>query len=456
MLNDSTICAISTPAGIGGIAVARISGKKAISITDHIFIKSNYQKLSDQKANTLHYGHIIRDGEILDDVVVSLFRAPHSFTGEDIVEISCHGSLYIQQELIRLLINHGCRMARAGEFTQRAFLNGKLDLTQAEAVADIIASQSSMAHSIALNQMRGGISNELHQLRDQLLHFTSLLELELDFADHEDLEFADRTELKHLIETILTHIGKLTDSFRQGNAIKNGIPIAIIGPTNAGKSTLLNMLVGEERAIVSDIHGTTRDIIEDTLTYNGLIYRFIDTAGIRQTDDKIENLGIERSLNAARKALIVLIVIDGTTNHTITDLQQQLTDKQQLIVINKTDIMSETQQSTLEQQFSHTNHIFISAKNADGKDELLKKINDLNEINIESGAPVISNMRHYEALQKASQALQNVRQGLTDNLSGELISLDLHDCLNALAEITGEISSQDVLNSVFSKFCIGK
>lgn len=456
MFNDTTICAISTPPGIGGIAVVRISGQKAISIVDHIFLKPNYQKLVNQKAGTLHFGHIIMGDEILDEVVVSLFRKPHSFTGEDIVEISCHGSQYIQQELIRLLIDHGCVMAQPGEFTQRAFLNGKMDLTQAEAVADIIASQSKAAHQIAMNQMRGGISDELHALRDQLLHFTSLLELELDFADHEDLEFADRTEMLNLVRTISNHIAKLTDTFRQGNAIKNGVPIAIIGPTNAGKSTLLNMLVGEERAIVSDIHGTTRDIIEDTLTYKGQLYRFIDTAGIRKTTDEIEHIGIERSYKAARTAQIILIVVDGSQPIEINDILDQTQGKERLIVVNKSDKTDIVQRQTLDQQLSELTHIHISAKQSEGKEQLLDMIAQLANIQPQSDSPIISNMRHYEALMKAQEALVHVDEGLRNQLSGELVSLDLHDCLDALAEITGEISSQDVLNSVFSKFCIGK
>ena len=457
MVNGSTICAVSTPSGIGGMAVVRVSGSKAISIVDHIFVKANLQKLADQKAYTLHYGHIIRNGEILDDVMVSLFRAPHSFTGEDIVEISCHGSLYIQQEIIRLLIDHGCEMAQAGEFTQRAFLNGKMDLTQAEAVADIIASQSHAAHQIALNQMRGGISNELHSLREQLLYFTSLLELELDFADHEELEFADRGELKQLINRIHKHISELTGTFQQGNAIKNGVPIAIIGPTNAGKSTLLNLLVGEERAIVSEIHGTTRDIIEDTLNYKGIIYRFIDTAGIRKTTDEIEHIGINRSFQAAQKAQVVLIIIDGSQDNEINDLLFQTNDKQRIIIINKTDKIDQQRIQKLKKQYSALPLIFISAKKGEGKTELLDTIYNNYTVKQSIGnSPIISNMRHYEALVRANKAIEQVAEGLDDGLSGELISLDLHDCLDALAEITGEISTQDVLNSVFSKFCIGK
>ncbi len=457
MVNSSTICAVSTPSGIGGIAVVRISGPKAISIVDHVFVKANLQKLADQKACTLHYGHIVRNSEILDEVMVGLFRAPHSFTGEDIVEISCHGSLYIQQEIIRLLIDHGCEMAQAGEFTQRAFLNGKMDLTQAEAVADIIASQSRAAHSIALNQMRGGISNELHALREQLLHFTSLLELELDFADHEELEFADRAELKVLINEIHQHISGLTATFQQGNAIKNGVPVAIVGPTNAGKSTLLNMLVGEERAIVSDIHGTTRDIIEDTLNYKGIIYRFIDTAGIRKTTDEIEHIGINRSYQAAQKAQVVLIIIDGSQDNDIDDLLIHTNDKQRIIIINKTDKIDNARIKLLKERYAAMPLLFVSAKNKEGKTELLDAI--YNNYTIKQSidnSPIISNMRHYEALVRANNAIEQVAKGLDNGLSGELISLDLHDCLDSLAEITGEISSQDVLNSVFSKFCIGK
>ena len=456
MTADTTICAISTPAGTGGIAVIRVSGQEAIPIVDRIFTKPNHRPLAQQPAGTMHYGNIFDGHQLLDQVVVSIFRAPHSFTGQDIVEISCHGSQYIQQELLRLLIANGCTMALPGEFTQRAFLNGKMDLSQAEAVADIIASQNQWSHRIAVNQMRGGISTQLQQLRQQLLHFTSLLELELDFADHEELEFADRTELQQLITDIQQKIQQLISSFSQGNAIKNGVSIAIIGPTNAGKSTLLNLLVGEERAIVSDIHGTTRDIIEDTVNNNGILYRFIDTAGIRRTTDKIEHLGIQRSYQAAQKAQIILIVIDGTQPIELDELLQHTANKQYIIIVNKSDKITTRQKQIITNQLTNLPFLLISAKQGEGKTQLLDKISQLINIRPIGDTPIISNMRHYEALVKAQSALDKVREGLNRQLSGELISLDLHDCLDALAEITGEISTQDVLSSIFSKFCIGK
>ncbi len=442
---DSTICAISTPYGVGGIAVVRVSGKEAINIVDSLFRGKHC--LAESKAYTVHYGQIARGEEVLDEVLVSLFRAPHSFTGEDVVEIACHGSLYIQQEMLRWLVDNGCQMAKPGEFTQRAFANGKMDLSQAEAVADLIASESKAAHDLAINHIRGGISNELDALREQLLNFTSLIELELDFADHEELEFADRSELNTLAQNIQAHISQLLGTFRTGNAIKNGIPVAIIGATNAGKSTLLNRLVGEERAIVSDIHGTTRDTIEDVVTLGGLQFRFIDTAGIRTTDNEIEEIGIQRSIEAARKADIILHVIDSTNPQPITfDFPTE--GKAIITIYNKADLVETSALPRLPKE------IHLSAKSG--------SISELQEALL-AAAPqanpqttIISNLRHYEALQRALTAIERVQDGLLSGLSGEFLSMDLQDCLEALGEITGRITSQDVLNNIFSRFCIGK
>lgn len=447
----STICAISTPYGSGGIAVIRVSGTDAISLTDRLF--HGHKPLCDASANTVHYGDIVRQGEVLDEVLVSVFRAPHSFTGEDVVEIACHGSLYVQQTLLQWLIDEGCEMAKAGEFTQRAFLNGKMDLAEAEAVADLIAAQTKAEKDLALTQLRGGISQELATLRNRLLEFTSLVELELDFADHEELEFADRSQLTTLAQEIDAKLTSLTDSFRAGNAIKQGIPVAIIGATNVGKSTLLNALVGEERAIVSDIQGTTRDTIEDSIVLGGILFRFIDTAGLRTTSDTIENLGIERSRQAAERAQIIVQVIDATNPQ--TDLEGiNLTDKTLLQVWNKTDLCDPVALSSAQ----HTNRppIVLSAKSGDV--EVLKQalVAEAGKLFDTRSAVTISNARHYEALVRALEAIRCVEQGLHDQLSGEFLSMDLQDCLNALGEITGQITSQEVLNNIFSRFCIGK
>ena len=438
--------------------MVRVSGTDAIALTDSLF--HGRKSLLAAQANTIHYGTIARDNEVLDEVLVSVFRAPHSFTGEDVVEIACHGSLYIQQTLLQWLIDAGCAPARAGEFTQRAFLNGRLDLAEAEAVADLIAAQTKAEKDLALNQLRGGISQELAALRARLLEFTSLVELELDFADHEELEFADRHQLTSLAQEIDAKLTTLTGSFRAGNAIKQGIPVAIIGATNVGKSTLLNALVGEERAIVSDIQGTTRDTIEDTLVLGGILFRFIDTAGIRTTADKIESLGIERSLQAARKALIIINVIDATDPHdTLSDLSG-LEDKTIIRVLNKADIVppEDFAQFTNLQTYKFTNcsPLALSAKSGDV--EALKQalIAEAGKLFDTRNAVTISNTRHYEALVRALDAIRRVEQGLQEQLSGEFLSMDLQDCLTALGEITGQITSQEVLNNIFSKFCIGK
>jgi tRNA modification GTPase len=443
---NNTVCAISTPYGSGGIAVIRVSGERSIMIVDQLF--HGRKPLTEAKAYTVHYGEITRDNEVLDQVLVSVFRAPHSFTGEDIVEIACHGSLYIQQTLLQWLIDAGCQLAKAGEFTQRAFLNGKMDLTEAEAVADLIAAQSKAEKDLALTQLRGGISQELAKLRERLLTFTSLVELELDFADHEELEFADRSQLEELADEIDQKISNLTNSFKTGNAIKNGLPVAIIGAPNVGKSTLLNALLGEERAIVSDIQGTTRDTIEDTLVLGGMLFRFIDTAGMRQTEDTIENMGIERSRQAAQRATIIIHLIDATHPVDILGEIDNIDEKLVLTVYNKVDLMP---------SFSQTDDVVgISAKLGNIKVITNQLVAYASEQLNTHNAITISNTRHYESLSKALDAIHRVKNGLQMQISGEFLSMDLQDCLTALGEITGHITSQEVLNNIFSKFCIGK
>lgn len=457
----TTICAISTPAGTGGIAVIRVSGSNALYICGLHF--RSRTPIQDFKSHTAHYGTFTdSNGLDIDDCVVTVFHAPNSFTGEDTVEISCHGSVYIQQSIIKALLDAGCAMAQPGEFTQRAFLNGKMDLTKAEAVADLIASTSAAAHKIALNQMRGGFSNELDGLRTKLLDFTSLLELELDFSE-EDVEFANRRQMTELLNTIQERIGRLIKSFDAGNAIKNGIGVAIVGETNAGKSTLLNLLLGEEKAIVSDIHGTTRDTIEDTAVLDGYLFRFIDTAGIRETSDAIENIGIKRSYGAIEKADVVLWIIDSTSINEHIDwmasrIVPRCEDKQLILVFNKTDLISGEEIPVMENLLSDIDapHVIISAKQGTGIEELKKQILKSAHINDYAGDVVVTNMRHYEALTTALSATERVKQGLADGISSEFIAMDLHDCLDAIGSITGQIYSQDVLNNIFSKFCIGK
>ena len=443
-----TICAISTPYGSGGIAVIRVSGKQSISIVDTLF--QGRVSLSEAKAGTVHFGRIQRENELLDEVLCSVFRAPHSFTGEDTVEIACHGSVYIQQTMLQWLLDAGCRAAEPGEFTRRAFLNGKMDLAQAEAVADLIAAQSKAEKDLALSQLRGSVSNELAALRERLLHFTSLIELELDFADHEELEFADRSELTDLAVEIETKLRTLLSSFRTGNAIRHGIPVAIIGAPNVGKSTLLNALLGENRAIVSDIQGTTRDTIEDTLVLDGILFRLIDTAGLRETSDTIENMGIERSRQAIERAQIVVHVNDDLTIDDLTidcsiDVHCPI-----IRVLNKADLLRNERVKELKNE-----GLLISAKK--GEIEPLKQeLVRIARESMQTSAVMLSNARHYDAIARAHDAIIRVQQGLKDGLSGELLSMDLQDCLNALGEVTGQITNQEVLANIFSKFCIGK
>ena len=475
LYTDDTICAIATAQG-GAIGTIRVSGKEAITITDKIFTPASGPTLSGRKPYTLTFGHINgENGEIVDEVLVSLFRGPHSYTGEDSTEISCHGSSYILQQVMQLLIKNGCRAAGPGEFTQRAFLNGKMDLSQAEAVADLIASTSTASHRMAMNQMRGGFSRELSQLREKLLHLTSLMELELDFSDHEELEFADRSELSQIASQVEGVINGLVQSFSVGNAIKNGIPVAIIGETNAGKSTLLNALLNEERAIVSDIHGTTRDVIEDTMNIKGILFRFIDTAGIRETSDTIESIGIERSFQKLDQASIVLWVIDSTEAETqINALKDKVIPrcegKKLILVMNKCDMVNNAEQSDclkepsgatiLTSADSGMNYemISIAAKQREGITELQKllvKAAALPEVT--QNDVVVSNVRHYEALSHALAAIHRVQEGMSIGLSGDLVSQDLRECLFHLAEIVGgEITNDEVLGNIFKNFCIGK
>lgn len=461
-MNQDTICAIATAQG-GAIGCIRVSGPEAIEITSCIFTPAaTNRELGDSKPYTLTFGRIYDGSEVIDEVLVSLFRAPHSYTGENSTEITCHGSAYILQKVLQLLIKNGCRMAAPGEYTQRAFLNGKMDLSQAEAVADLIASSSAATHRLAMSQMRGGFSKELATLRDQLLHFTSLIELELDFSDHEELEFADRSELCQLANNIEKVIARLVNSFNVGNAIKNGVPVAIIGETNAGKSTLLNVLLNEDKAIVSDIHGTTRDIIEDTVNIDGITFRFIDTAGIRETSDTIESLGIERTFQKLDQAEIVLWMIDATNAQAqITQLAGQLLPrcerKQLILVYNKADLVDNIQNSIPDNFPDNVQSITLSAKKREHIEELQRMlITSAHLPTITQNDVIVTNVRHYEALNNALETIHRVQEGLTNNISGDFISQDIRDCIFHLSDIAGEVTNDMVLQNIFQHFCIGK
>ncbi len=462
LFNNDTICAPATPPGPGAIAVIRISGQDSFSVCEKIFKpKKRKTKLSKSPSHTIHFGIIHENENILDEVLVSIFKKPNSYTGEDSVEISCHGSDYIQQKIIELLIKNGVRFAEPGEFTLRAFLNGKFDLSQAEAVADLIASQSKSSHSLALKQMRGGFSDKIKELRQQLLNFSSLIELELDFGE-EDVEFADRTELLELLSKLKSEINNLIESFSLGNVMKNGIPVAIIGKPNVGKSTLLNALLNEEKAIVSEIPGTTRDIIEDTIVIKGVSFRFIDTAGLRDGGDEIETIGIERTHEKIKLASIVLYVFDisSTTidqiKEVIEDFKNQIkNDNKRLILIgNKIDKLIEMPDGFKDLVELET--IFISAKRKENinliTESLLKSIitDDLQD------TAIVTNTRHYDALTKAAEALSNIKNGFNNNLPTDLISIDIRDALHYLGEITGEITTDEILGNIFGRFCIGK
>lgn len=465
-LNGSTtITAISTAPGIGGIAVIRISGTYAIQYCSAIFRPKNKNiNLIEQPTNTVCLGSILNENEeIVDEVLVSIFRNPHSFTGEDVVEIACHGSIFIQQQILQILIKQGCALAQPGEFTQRAFLNGKMDLSQAEAVADLIASTSASSHKMALNQMRGGFSTELLKLRTQLLNFVSLVELELDFNE-EDVEFADRTQLKTLATTIGRLIKRLSDSFQVGNALKNGIPVALVGETNVGKSTLLNVLLNEDKAIVSEIHGTTRDVIEDTINIKGINFRFIDTAGIRDTNDQIETLGIERTFKKIEQAAIVLWILDCTqlSEHIewlTSKIEKKSAGKKVILVFNKIDKIAADERDVLSHLFENFEgeRIYISARERINTDELQKALIKAAQIpSINSNDVVVSNVRHYEALQNAYSSISRVLTGLDSGISGDFLSQDIRECMHHLGEITGQISNDEILANIFGKFCIGK
>ena len=504
MSKHDTICAVSTASGTGAIAVIRLSGTESFQIAHYIFRKNgNILNINDIEPNKAYYGEVFDplpdDQPMVDDVLVTFFKSPHSYTGEDSVEISCHGSEYVQQKILELLVTRGCRLAEPGEFSKRAFINGKLDLAQAEAVADLIASQNEAEHRIAVNQLKGGFSNELRDLRTKLVDLTSLLELELDFSE-EDVEFADRTKLYEILDTSLKHIVKLTDSFRMGNAIKHGIPVAIVGETNTGKSTLLNAILGEDRAIVSDIEGTTRDTIEETFTIDGVMYRFIDTAGIRETSETIEKIGIERTFKKISEADIIIGMIDGTkTVKKISEAWKTIVShvnvlKQKLlIVVNKIDLMDTATMFTLNDDYLHhmkstyekniedhggymtdeycysitgmdlynirdlITFSYLSAKNNEDVEDLKHTIRRNTEApQLDGNTTLVSNIRHYEALMHAKESLEQVKNGMDNKLSADLLAQDLRQALYYIGSITGEVTTGEVLNTIFGRFCIGK
>lgn len=468
--SEECICALATPAG-GAIGIIRLSGSEAIRLTDKVFVSVSGKQLSAAKPNTLHYGEIKdKDGHTIDDVLVSVFRAPHSYTGEDSTEISCHGSRYILQQVLQRLIEVGCRQAEPGEYTRRAYMNGKMDLSQAEAVADLIASTNKATHQMALSQLKGHFSSELTLLREKLLKMTSLLELELDFSDHEELEFADRSELRALAAEIEKKITTLAHSFETGNALKQGVPVAIVGKTNVGKSTLLNRLLHEEKAIVSNIHGTTRDVIEDTTLIDGITFRFIDTAGIRKTDDVVENIGIERTYQKMEEAKIVIWLLDAQpTEAEIEDMKEKNQGKKLLMVFNKIDEISfdkavlssdensQTSSSVLlsDENVSILNISARTGENVSDLEQALVRAADIPEIT--ENDVIVTSARHYEALLRADESLSRVLESMDMGMSGDIIAEDLKMVLEELGEITGgQISSQETLNNIFKHFCIGK
>lgn len=458
---EDTIIALSTPAGNGAIAVLRLSGNKAFELTEKVFKPAGKKIFSEFKSHTLHFGSVYENNELLDEVVVSIFRNPNSFTGEDVVEISCHGSIYIQQRIFQLFIKLGARVANAGEYTMRAFMNGRMDLSQAEAVADLVASSSEASHRIALQQMRGGFSGEIKELREQLIHFASMVELELDFSE-EDVEFANRTQLKDLVSNLISHISHLSASFALGNVIKNGIPVAIAGEPNAGKSTLLNVLLNEERAIVSDIPGTTRDTIEDEITLDGIRFRFIDTAGIRETTDAIESLGIGRTYEKISTSAIVILLFDATQSdakkleETLKALRERINENTKVLAVaNKCDL--EDEKAIRDKFKGQADVLFISAKKQENIDELKNKLLEFANVKLlDSNQTIVTNARHFEALNNANASLQNVYEGLDKKISGDLLAIDIRKALHHLGEITGQITTEDLLGSIFSRFCIGK
>ena len=469
MIANDTIVALATPSGSGAIAVIRLSGKDAISIGSRFFKSVSGKSLSAQKSHTVHLGHIVDEPRVIDEVLVTIFKDPQSYTGENVIEISCHGSIYIQQEIIQLFLRNGCRMANAGEFTLRAFLNGKLDLSQAEAVADLISSDNEASHQIAMQQMRGGFSSEIAKLREELLNFASLIELELDFAE-EDVEFADRAQFKELIERIGLVLRRLIDSFAVGNVLKNGIPVAIVGEPNVGKSTLLNALLNEERAIVSDVAGTTRDTIEDEISIGGIGFRFIDTAGIRDTKDVVESIGIRKTFEKIEQAQVVMFLVSSVQlangNNVVQPfifelekMKNKFPLKHIVVVLNKIDQISEIELEKITTALSvHTSHLIpISAKTGFGVEHLTNEL--LNLINtgaLRNNETIVTNSRHYDALLKALEEIQKVKYGLESDLSGDLLAIDIRQALYHFGEITGQVTNDELLGNIFANFCIGK
>ena len=462
MIQNDTIIALATPSGMGAIAVIRLSGERAIDIVDQFFTSVRKNKsLKNQKTHSIHLGFIVDKEHIIDEVLVSIFKNPNSYTGENVVEISCHGSTFIQQEIIQLFLKNGCRLADAGEFTLRAFLNGKMDLSQAEAVADVIASNSAASHQMAMQQMRGGITNELKDLRAKLLDFAALIELELDFSG-EDVEFADRTKFRELVSKITVVLKRLIDSFAVGNALKNGIPVAIIGEPNVGKSTLLNTLLNEERAIVSEIAGTTRDTIEDEIIIEGVAFRFIDTAGIRETTDVVETIGIKKAYEKAENAQLIIYIIDSRIERKekrkeeIEIIKTRFPNKHLLVIANKSDLISKEEANSLVSEIE--NVILLSAKNKTGIDALKKELTSLVNLGaLSNNETIVTNSRHFEALNNALQAIISVQIGIDREISTDLFSIDIRECLRHLGTITGEYDvDKDILGHIFSNFCIGK
>jgi tRNA modification GTPase len=470
MQNDSTICAIATPPGSGAISIIRVSGRDAYDICSKIIrFRDSKKRIKGLKPYTIHYASVIHNEQLIDEVLISLFRAPHSYTGEDVIEISCHGAHYIQQQILQVLTDLGARLATPGEFTLRAYLNGKLDLSQAEAVADLIASTTASSHRVALNQMKGGFSNEIAKLRAQLLEFISLVELELDFSE-EDVEFADRKKLIQLIKRIHNLINSLTESFKLGNVLRNGVPVAITGKTNVGKSTLLNTLLHEERAIVSEIAGTTRDVIEDVINIEGFSFRFIDTAGLRKASDKIESLGIEKTFQKIDQAYIVLYMIDATSGAAEIDrLTEKIKtrlggkNKKLIMILNKIDLLSKKQISSLKDlsQFKNLDStdkiLYLSAFNHINIDQLISTLLEIVKHRVSGEHDVIvTNTRHYEALKNAGNAIDRVATVLKSKVSSDLLAQDIREVIHYLGEITGEVTTDEILSNIFSKFCIGK
>lgn len=463
MINNETIVALATPSGAGAIAIIRMSGKDAISIAAEVFQSVSGKNIATQKTHTIHLGTIVDGTKIYDQVLVSIFKNPNSYTGEDVIEISCHGSTFIQQQIIQLLLRKGCRMAQAGEFTLRAFLNGKLDLSQAEAVADLISSDNEASHQIAMQQMRGGFSNELSKLREELLNFASLIELELDFAE-EDVAFADRTQFNDLLNRIEFVLKRLIDSFAVGNVIKNGIPVAIVGEPNVGKSTLLNALLNEERAIVSEIAGTTRDTIEDELVIGGIGFRFIDTAGIRETIDVVESIGIKKTFEKIEQAQVVLFLVDSSqlSDNSLESLKSEIEQiknkyplKTLLVIFNKMDLMTTELVENIKSEIP--NSILISAKNKTGIDNLKNQLLSLvNTGALRNNETIITNTRHYDSLLKALEEISKVKYGIQTNLPSDLMAIDIRQALYYFGEITGEVTNDELLGNIFANFCIGK